>query len=142
MAIDPQNTNNLYVESQRFGFKRSTDGGYNFEFALNGITEERQDFLFITPFVMDPNNSACLWAGGRRLWRTENRATSWVAAASTVNLGSAQVSAIAVVPGNSDLWWSARPMVLSIATTQPSTPDRTLLAVQSVVAPVSYHPRL
>lgn len=101
VAIDPQNTNNLYVESQRFGFKRSTDGGYNFEFALNGITEERQDFLFITPFVMDPNNSARLWAGGQRLWRTENRATSW-SAASTVNLGSAQVSAIAVAPGNSD----------------------------------------
>jgi len=101
VAIDPQNTNNLYVESQRFGFKRSTDGGYNFESALNGITEERQDFLFITPFVMDPNNSARLWAGGQRLWRTENRATSW-SAASTVNLGSAQVSAIAVAPGNSD----------------------------------------
>jgi photosystem II stability/assembly factor-like uncharacterized protein len=101
VAIDPQNTNNLYVESQRFGFKRSTDGGYNFEFALNGITEERQEFLFITPFVMDPNNSARLWAGGRRLWRTDNRATSW-SAASTVNLGSAQVSAIAVAPGNSD----------------------------------------
>jgi photosystem II stability/assembly factor-like uncharacterized protein len=100
VAIDPQNPNNLYVESQRFNFKRSTDGGYNFESAVNGVTEDREDFLFITPFVMDPNNSARLWAGGRRLWRTDNRALMWNAASTT--LGSGQVSALGVAPGNSD----------------------------------------
>jgi photosystem II stability/assembly factor-like uncharacterized protein len=101
VAIDPQNPNNLYVESQWFGFQRSTDGGHNFEVALNGITEDYRGFLFITPFVMDPNNSSRLWAGGRRLWRTDNRAQNWTAA-SSINLGSAQVSALAVAPGNSD----------------------------------------
>jgi len=101
VAIDPQNTNNLYVESQRFNFYRSIDGGHNFTYAVQGITEDFRNFLFITPFVMDPNNSSRLWAGGRRLWRTDNRANSW-AAASSINLGSAQVSALAVAPGNSN----------------------------------------
>ncbi len=101
VAIDPQNPNNLYVESQRFYFKRSTDGGNTFELALDGVTEDYRNFLFITPFVMDPNNSSRLWAGGRRLWRTDNRARNWTAA-SSINLGSGQVSALAVAPGNSD----------------------------------------
>ena len=105
VAIDPQNPNNLYVESQWFGLKRSTDGGYSFQSAVNGITEdntpENRSFLFITPFAMDPNDSWRLWAGGRRLWRTDNMAVTW-AAASSEPLGSAQVSALAVAPGNSD----------------------------------------
>jgi hypothetical protein len=50
---------------------------------------------------MDPNDSRRLWTGGRRLWRTDNMAVSW-AAASSEPLGSAQVSALAVAPGNSD----------------------------------------
>jgi hypothetical protein len=104
VAIDPQNPNNLYVESQWFGLRRSTDGGYTFQGAVNGVTEENtpenRSFLFITPFVMDPNNSWRLWAGGRRLWRTDNMAVTWTAA-SSAPLGSAQVSALAVAPGDS-----------------------------------------
>jgi len=105
VAIDPQNPNNLYVESQWLGLKRSTDGGYTFQGAVNGIpeddTEDSGNFLFITPFVMDPNDSWRLWTGGRRLWRTDNMAVTW-RAASSEPLGSAQVSALAVAPGNSD----------------------------------------
>ena len=101
VAIDPQNTNNLYVESQRFGFRKSVDGGHTFQDAVEGISETRYNFLFISPFVMDPNDSSRLWTGGRRLWRSTNRAQTW-SAASSINLGSAQVSALAVAPGNSD----------------------------------------
>ena len=100
VAVDPQSPNILYVESQRFSFRKSTDGGYNFEAAVEGITEERQDFLFITPFVMDPNNSRRLWTGARRLWRTDNGAEYWVAASANP-LGSGTASAFAVAPGNS-----------------------------------------
>jgi photosystem II stability/assembly factor-like uncharacterized protein len=153
VAIDPQNQNNLYIESQWFNLKRSTDGGYNFQGAVNGIPEDdREDdrnFLFITPFVMDPNNSARLWAGGRRLWRTDNMAVTWAAASSTT-LGSGQVSALAVAPGDSDfvvvgttdgyiyrndealeagsttVWQSSRPRAgfVSSLAFDPSTPGR------------------
>jgi photosystem II stability/assembly factor-like uncharacterized protein len=148
VAIDPDNPNNLYVESQWFGFRRSTDGGYNFVRAVNGVTEDRQDFLFITPFAMDPNNGARLWTGGRRLWRTDNGALNWNAASTT--LGTGQVSALAVAWGNSDLvvvgdtngfiyrndealaagattvWQSSRPRVgfVSSLAFDPSTPGR------------------
>ncbi len=79
-----------------------------FEFALNGITEERQNFLFITPFVMDPNNSSCLWTGGRacgapttvrRVGRRPVRSTS----ARPRLAPSPSPRAIPIS------WWSARP---------------------------------
>jgi photosystem II stability/assembly factor-like uncharacterized protein len=100
VAIDPNDTQILYVESQGFGFRKSTDGGFTFESAVEGITEDRWDFLFITPFAMDPNDSSRLWTGGRRLWRTDNAAAIWTAA-SADPLGSGQVSALAVQPGSS-----------------------------------------
>jgi photosystem II stability/assembly factor-like uncharacterized protein len=100
VAIDPNDTQILYVESQGFGFRKSIDGGFTFESAVEGITENRWDFLFITPFVMDPNDSSRLWTGGRRLWRTDDGAALW-SAASVNPLGSGQISALAVQPGNS-----------------------------------------
>ena len=100
VAIDPGNPDRIYAESQRFGFSRSVDGGQTFEEAIEGIGESGSDFLFITPFVMDPNQPQRLWTGGRRLWRTDDGATTW-GAASGSPLGSGQVSALAVAPGNS-----------------------------------------
>jgi photosystem II stability/assembly factor-like uncharacterized protein len=101
VAINPANPQILYVESQWLGFRKSVDGGVTFEDRVEGITEDYRNFLFITPFVMDPNNSSRLWTGGHRLWRTDNGATSWTAA-SPYPLGSGQVSALAVAPGDSD----------------------------------------
>jgi hypothetical protein len=99
VAVDPNDPRFVYAESQRFWFKRSTDGGRNFSLAINGVTEDLRNFLFISPFAMDPNQTQRLWAGGRRLWRTDNAALSW-SAASTNPLGSGQVSALAVAPGS------------------------------------------
>ena len=100
VAVDPSNPDFVYAESQRFNFKRSTDGGQSFEVALEGVTEPSQNFLFITPFAMDPNQPQRLWAGGRRLWRTDDGALVWTAA-SRNPLGSGQVSALAIAPANS-----------------------------------------
>jgi len=100
VAVDPSNPDFVYAESQRFYFKRSTDGGQTFEVALEGVTEPSQNFLFITPFAMDPNQPQRLWSGGRGLWRTDDGALEWTAA-SRNPLGSGQVSALAIAPGNS-----------------------------------------
>jgi photosystem II stability/assembly factor-like uncharacterized protein len=101
VAINPQNPDILYVESQWFGFRKSVDGGQTFVDRVDGISEDYRNFLFISPFVMDPNNSSRLWTGGYRLWRTDNGAGTW-SPASTNPLGSGIVSALAVAPGNSD----------------------------------------
>jgi len=100
VAVDPTNPSIIYAESQRFGFRKSVNGGAEFSEAVAGITEPPWDFLFVTPFAMDPNDPQRLWTGGRRVWRTDDGAELWVPA-SPNPLGSGQVSALAVDPGNS-----------------------------------------
>jgi hypothetical protein len=97
-AIDPTSPNIVYAESQRFGFAKSTDGGWSYIDATVGIDDG--GFLFITPFTMDVNQPQRLWTGGYRLWRTDDAAELWVPA-SRYPLGPGQVSSIAVAPGNS-----------------------------------------
>jgi hypothetical protein len=102
VAVNPQNTNTLYGEYTNLSLQRSTTGGTAFVQATTGITEASANFAFIAPFVMDPNNPANLWIGGRALWRTVNGADSWTQA-STELAGGGTVSAIAVAPGNSNI---------------------------------------
>jgi photosystem II stability/assembly factor-like uncharacterized protein len=98
VAVDPLNHRVIYAETQWFGFIKSTDGGATFADAVDGVTDG--GILFITPFVMDPNSSRRLWTGGSRLWRTDDGAGRWTAASADLS-GPAQVSAVAVAPGNS-----------------------------------------
>ncbi len=104
VAVDPVSTNILYAESQNLNLQRSIDGGATWAPATNGISERTNasdegdnDVLFITPFLLDPNNSGRLWTGGRRLWRSTDRAESWTQASSALN---GRISAIAVSPAD------------------------------------------
>ena len=67
VAVDPTNTSTLYAEYTGLSLQRSINGGNEFSSATTGITEPSYGFLFITPYVMDPNNSQRLWIGGRYL---------------------------------------------------------------------------
>ncbi len=99
-AIDPTNPAVVYVQSQFFDLQKSTDGGRTFVSSRAGIPDS-EAFLFVSPFAMDPNDSQRLWTGGRRLWRSLDGATSWVAASAMFD-GSSQASAVAVAPGRSE----------------------------------------
>ena len=99
VAIDRSNTQVLYVENTGLSIKKSTNGGGTFTNATNGITESPGNFLFISPFTMDPSNSQRLWTGGRHLWRTANGAASWSQATNAPYTG-APYSSIAVSPSD------------------------------------------
>lgn len=96
VAIDPVNPRLLYGESQHGYLVRSMDGGVSFRPATAGL---RDQFLFVTPFVLDPNAHDRLWTGGTKLWRSENGAVSWTAASLAPG---GQITAIAVAPGHSE----------------------------------------
>jgi Viral BACON domain len=99
VAVDPTNTNILYAENTELSIQKSTDGGTNFAVATSGISENPNQFLFISPFIMDQSNSERLWTGGFFLWRTSNAAASWTRA-SALTTGNGSVSAIAAAPTN------------------------------------------
>ena len=108
VAVHPNNPNVLYAASQNSNFQKSTNGGSSFssarvgiEPAVSSVLDDSGNFNFITPFVMDPNNSNTLWLGGQRLYRTTNAASSSAQASSTLAFNG-KTSAIAVAPGDSD----------------------------------------
>ncbi len=96
VAIDPRNPNNIYVESQGANIQRSTDGGVSFMGATKGLSDQ---FLFIAPIAIDPNEPTRLWIGGSRLWRTEDGAANWNASSGGLE---GKVTAIAIAPGRSE----------------------------------------
>ncbi len=101
VAINPVDPSIVYGESQRANIRKSTDGGLHFSGVSAGIPASTEEFLFITPFVMDPNEPRRLWMGGHRLWRTDNSAGFWRAASQTLS-STGWVSALAVHPSTSD----------------------------------------
>ncbi len=98
VAIDPQEPATMYAEYQYANLFRSTNGGLSFVRKTSGLAN--QEFLFVTPFVLDANFPRRLWIGGRYMWRTTNRGDNWLAASAPL---PSLVSAIAVQPGNSDV---------------------------------------
>jgi photosystem II stability/assembly factor-like uncharacterized protein len=96
-AIDPSDPFTMYGSSQYANLYRSVNGGYGWQPARNA---QGDDYLFITPFVLDAAAPSRLWLGGRKLWRTETRGEQWFAVSTAL---PGLVSAIAVAPGKSDL---------------------------------------
>jgi photosystem II stability/assembly factor-like uncharacterized protein len=108
VAVDPRNTQVMYVESQWANIAKTTDGAVRFTSAVTGLDPVRSDvlgpeanYLFVSPFVMDPANSQRLWLGGEFIYRTNNAAASW-SKASTLLPDSGLVSAIAVAASDSN----------------------------------------
>jgi hypothetical protein len=76
VLVDPSNNNYVYAESQYGGFGRSTNGGNNFDYGLNGVSGSDR-FNWSTPFIIDPSNPTKLYIGSNRVYRSTNRAVSW-----------------------------------------------------------------
>jgi photosystem II stability/assembly factor-like uncharacterized protein len=97
VAFDPTEPKLIYAETQVGGMRRSPNGGLSFPSIRRGLEDE--EFLFITPFTIDPNFTRRLWLGGRSMMVTTNRGDQWSRGSAPM---PALVSAIAVQPGNSD----------------------------------------
>lgn len=96
VAVNSSDANIVYAETTYLSMIRSLDGGNTFRSAISGILEPGTNFLFITPFVMDPANSQRLYTGGHQMWQTSDGALSWNAVSTSFATGSGSVSAIAV----------------------------------------------
>ena len=108
VAIDPSNPAIVYAESQWLNVRKSVNGGVTFSNAGNGLPARNADsihgsqaeFLFITPFVIDPGRPRTLWTGGRHVFRTDDGAGMWRRSSARL-LDDGLVSAIAVAPSDS-----------------------------------------
>lgn len=89
VLVNPQNNQYVYAEYQYGGLGRSTDGGYSFMYATNGISGSDR-FNWSSPLVFDPNNPQTLYFGGNRLYKSTNHAANWTAISSDLSNGPGQ----------------------------------------------------
>ena len=107
-ATTDDTTGDRYISGQ---FWNGTLGRWDWKPVPFRIPDARnQQALFIAPFVLDPNNSNRILAGGQSLWRTNNAKapnspTSGPQWSLIKSPSSGKISAIAITPGNSDRIW-------------------------------------
>jgi hypothetical protein len=108
VAVDPENPQIIYAESQWANLVRTVNGGAQWQSRVNGLDPVRSDtlgpeanYLFVTPFVMDPADRTRLWIGGEFIYRSTNSAELWTKASAALPDGGI-MSAIAVSPRDSN----------------------------------------
>jgi photosystem II stability/assembly factor-like uncharacterized protein len=109
VLVDPSNNNFIYAEYQYGGFARSTNGGYSFSSARNGISSSDR-FNWSTPYIIDPSNPTKLYFGTQRVYRSTNRAAQWSAISPDLtngppggNLVYGTITTIASAPSDSNV---------------------------------------
>ncbi|MBM4167483.1 MAG: hypothetical protein FJ218_11280, partial [Ignavibacteria bacterium] len=98
VLVDPNDNSFLYMEYQYGGFS----------FGTNGINFSDR-FNWSTPFVFNPLNSASLFLGSDKMYKTTDRANNWTAISpdltngpSPGNLPYGTITTIAVAPSDSN----------------------------------------
>lgn len=106
VAIDPKDPGYQYGEYVDLSIFRTTNGGGDSTFITQNLPDAFTNANFIAPFILDPNDSNKLWAGGGQLWLSENVKTAEVPNFRSVRLqGTDLISAVAVATGNSNVVW-------------------------------------
>ena len=115
VEVSADNPQIVYLEYVNLAIFKSYNGGTTIDKSMNGIptgsgfwdgTTDRT--LFISPFIMDPNNSATLLAGTYRVWETTNGGSYWNSISSDLTgdgngKSGAKISTLAIAPGNSNV---------------------------------------
>ncbi len=106
--VDYSNSNYMYgtyVEGQIF---RSTNGGAdNFPTDISAnIPGGKPNGAWVTPYVIDPNNSQTLFAGYDQVWKTTNRGNSWTSASQQLS-STVKLRSLAIAPSNSSVLYTA-----------------------------------
>jgi photosystem II stability/assembly factor-like uncharacterized protein/LysM repeat protein len=169
VAADPTSSSILYGEYVYLSLYRSTNGGdwasYIDGRYWTGTTwawkpapyripdAQNQTALFIAPFILDPNNSNRILAGGQSLWRTNDAKTtntsssgpSWASIRGTTQDAQGRtlkISAIAVAKGNSDIIYVGYTNGLIYKTTNGTAASPTWTRVDTDAMPARFTHRI
>jgi photosystem II stability/assembly factor-like uncharacterized protein len=105
--VDPTNSAVIYAEYQYGNLYKSTDTGYNWDWAMDGISgSDRTNWA--TPVVMDPSDNLTLYYGSHRVYRTTDGAGWWDPISGDLTNGShgggfGTITTIAVAPTDPDV---------------------------------------
>ncbi|HEV1285575.1 MAG TPA: hypothetical protein VNU44_09695, partial [Bryobacteraceae bacterium] len=100
VGLDPADANRFFESKENLSLVRSTNG-LSVVSATSGITEPSAKFPFVAFLAVDPNEGKRLFLGGStNLWRSQDGAASWTAAAPVE--ASSSVKSIAISPVDSN----------------------------------------
>ncbi len=102
--IHPTDSDIMFGEYQYGNIHRSTNGGMYWENIHWNIPDEPQG-AWITPFVMDPNNSSTIYVGYRHLYKSTDLGDSWEQVTPPDFEPFFDLRHIAVAPSSSDTIW-------------------------------------
>jgi photosystem II stability/assembly factor-like uncharacterized protein len=95
VAVDQNDPALVYSEAQGARMFRSFNGGENFVFVG---APQGDSFIFIAPFLVDPNRRETVWlGGGKRLWRNQFTTQGWTPSGISSAFGN--ISALALARG-------------------------------------------
>jgi len=130
----------LYGESQWANLAKSVDGGTRFTSVIRGLDPVRSstlgpeaNYLFVSPFVMDPADANRLWLGGEYLYRTTDGAANWVKVSalmpdggviSTIAIASSDPNRIVAGTNKGDVVSSRAALTATAATTWTASRPR------------------
>lgn len=78
-AVDPEDPNTIYAESQNGGlvrFDKRTGETVDIP-PIEGLEDESQRYNWDSPFIISPHNSKRLYFAGHKLFKSENRGDDW-----------------------------------------------------------------
>ena len=106
VVVDPTDSNTIFCEYQWGNAYKSTDFGYSWDWALNGVDDgDRRNWS--SPIVMDPSDPQTLYFGTYRLWKTTDQGDWWNAISGDLTNGGAgtfgTITTIAVAPTDPDV---------------------------------------
>ncbi|MEW5795193.1 MAG: thrombospondin type 3 repeat-containing protein [Candidatus Zixiibacteriota bacterium] len=102
--VDYTNSNIVFAESQFGNLFKSTDGGFSFFWAQNGIDPGgTETHGWNTPIDMDQSNPQVLYYGTELVYRTVDGAANWTPISPDLTAGSRYITAIASAKSDPDV---------------------------------------
>lgn len=102
VQIDFAHPSTLHHPDIFMSFERSDDGGQTWQKKETGLNKDDRS-IFIMPVTMDPSDSATLYLGSYRLYKTTNRGENWSPISGDLTNGESfnAISAIAIAKSSS-----------------------------------------
>lgn len=71
-----------------------------------GSTSADRAGAWVTPYIMDPTNSAILYAGYEKVWKTMDRGNTWTSISQSLS-ATAKLRSLAIAPSNTSVLYAA-----------------------------------
>jgi photosystem II stability/assembly factor-like uncharacterized protein len=106
--IDYNNsTSYMYVTYTNGQIYRSSNGfSTTYTTKISDNIPGKPSGAWVTPYIMDPTNSAILYAGYDQVWKTTDRGNSWTAASQQLS-ASTKLRSLAIAPSNTSILYTA-----------------------------------